>query len=266
MKRVHIEILAGTILVLLSAVILIVMAVREPQRLADYELQQGAAQIEFGAGVFEANCTRCHGSSAQGIPGLAPSLRDTAFFTERIDDVGWEGGLLGYIVSVVSTGRQVSTRPSEYVGGGSPAMPTWSDKFDGPLRDDQIRAVAAYIMNFEAYAIGEAPIPVPLSPLVDETDPVALGLAAFNAAGCVACHTVSGISAGTVGPILDGIASRAGSTVSGLSAEEYILQSIKDPNAFVVEGFTPDIMLQTFSDSLTEEQIENLLLFMLTLE
>ena len=66
MKRVHIEILAGTILVLLSAVILIVMAVREPQRLADYEIQQGAAQIEFGAGVFETNCTRCHGSSATG--------------------------------------------------------------------------------------------------------------------------------------------------------------------------------------------------------
>ncbi len=266
MKRVHIEILAGTIFVLLSSVILIVMAVREPQRLATYEIQQAAAQVEFGAGVFETNCTGCHGSSAQGIPGLAPSLRDHAFFVERIDEIGWEGELNDYIISVVSTGRQVSTRPSEYVGGGSPAMPTWSDKFDGPLRDDQIRAVAAYIMNFEDYALGLVNTPVPLAPLVDESDPVALGLAAFNGAGCAACHTVSGISTGIVGPVLDGLASRAGTTVTGLSAEEYIRQSIMDPNAFIVEGFTQDIMLQTFSESLTDEQIDNLVTFLLTLE
>lgn len=266
MKRVHIEILAGTILVLLSAVIVIIMAVREPQRLADYELQQGAAQIEFGAGVFEANCTRCHGSSAQGIPGLAPSLRDSAFFTERLDEVGWEGSLHDYIVSVVTTGRQVSTRPGEYVGGGSPAMPTWSDKFDGPLRDDQIRAVAAYIMNFEPYALGLVPTPAPLAQPIDESDPAALGLATFNQAGCAACHTVSGISTAVVGPVLDGIASRAGDTVAGLSAEEYIRQSILEPNAYIVEGFQENIMLQTFSDTLSDEQVESLITFLLTLE
>ncbi len=266
MKRVHIEILAGTILVLLSSIIIIVMAVQEPQRLADYELQQSAAKIEFGAGVYETNCTSCHGSSAQGIPGLAPSLRDEAFFTERVSEVGWEGSLNDYIVSVVSIGRQVSTRPSQYVGGGSPAMPTWSDKFDGPLRDDQIRAVAAYLMNFEAYALGLVPTPVPLAPLLDESDPVALGIAAFNAAGCIACHTVSGISTAIVGPVLDGIASRAGNTVVGLSTEEYIRQSIMEPNAFIVDGFAQDIMLQTFADTLTDEQVDNLITFMLTLE
>lgn len=266
MKRVHIEILAGTFLVLLSAVIVIIMAVREPQRLADYELQQGAAQIEFGAGVFEANCTRCHGSSAQGIPGLAPSLRDSAFFTERLAEVGWAGSLHDYIVSVVTTGRQVSTRPGEYVGGGSPAMPTWSDKFDGPLRDDQIRAVAAYIMNFEPYALGLVPTSAPLAQPIDESDPAALGLATFNQAGCVACHTVSGISTAVVGPVLDGIASRAGDTVAGLSAEEYIRQSILEPNAYIVEGFQENIMLQTFSDTLSDEQVASLITFLLTLE
>ena len=266
MKRVHIEILAGTIFVLLSSVIIIVMAIKEPQRLINYEIQQSAARIEFGAGVFEANCTRCHGSNAQGIPGLAPSLRDAAFFTQRLDEVGWAGDLNDYIVSVVTTGRQVSTRPSEYVGGGSPAMPTWSDKFDGPLRDDQIRAVAAYIMNFEAYALGLAPTAVPLGPLVDESDPVAQGLAAFNAAGCVACHTVSGISTATVGPVLDGIASRAGDRIAGLSAEEYIRESILEPNAYVVDGFTEGMMLQTFGEILTNDEIDNLITFLLTLE
>lgn len=266
MRRVHIEIFVGTLLVLLSAVILIVMAINEPQRLADYEVQQAAARIEFGAGVYEANCTRCHGTMGQGIPGLAPSLRDEAFFTERLAEVGWEGGLEDYIVSVVTTGRQVSTRPGLYVGGGSPAMPTWAEEFGGPLRPDQIAAVAAYIMNFEPYALGQVPTPVPIAEPIDESDPLALGLASFNAAGCIACHTVSGISTAAIGPSLDGLASRAGDRVAGLDAEAYIRQSILEPNAYIVEGFEPDIMLQTFAESLNDEQLDNLVAWLLTLE
>ena len=149
MKRVQLEIIVGTILVLLSAAILIVLGLREPQRLADYDVQQVADRVEFGASIFESNCTICHGSQGQGIPGVAPSLRSEEFFTERIAEIGWQVRLKDYIVSVVTVGRQVSTRPGLYVGGGTPAMPTWSEKFGGPLRDDQIRAVATFIMNFE---------------------------------------------------------------------------------------------------------------------
>jgi cytochrome c len=82
----------------------------------------------------------------------------------------------------------------------------------------------------------------------------------------VACHTVTGISTATVGPVLDGLASRAGDQVEGVSAEEYIRQSILDPNAYVVEGFTEGIMPQTFGDTLTEGQIDGLIAFLLTLE
>ena len=266
MKRVQLEIIAGTILVLLSVVIVIALAVQEPQRLADFELHQAAGKIEFGAAVFEINCTRCHGSQAQGIPGLAPSLRSREFFAERVAEVGWEGSLEDYIVSVVTVGRQVSTRPELYVGGGSPAMPTWSDAFDGPLREDQIRAVAAFIINFEPYALGEVVAPTPLAPLVDLSDPVALGRATFTEATCFACHTVSGLSEGIIGPALDGIASRAGDRVSGLSAEEYIRESILNPNAFMVEGFAEGIMLPNFGETLSEEQIDSLVAFLLTLE
>src|SRR3970040_2402435 len=128
MKRVQLEIVLGTILVLLSVAIVIVLGIREPQRLAQYELQQRAELIEFGASVFTLNCTRCHGSQEQGIAGVAPSLRDEHFFTQRVQEVGWQGSLEDYIVSVVTTGRQVSTRPQLYAGStdnprGSPPGP-----------------------------------------------------------------------------------------------------------------------------------------------
>jgi mono/diheme cytochrome c family protein len=266
MKRVQLEIILGTVFVLLSVAILIVMGVQEPQRLADYEVHQRADTIEFGASVYVTNCVTCHGTQAQGITGRAPSLRDEHFFTERLAEVGWQGGLEDYIVSVVTVGRQVSTRPELYVGGGSPAMPTWSEKFGGPLRDDQIRAVAAFIMNFEPYALGQVATAVPLLPPVDESTPEGRGQAVFFQAGCNACHTISGISNGTVGPVLDGLVSRAGEVVSGLSAEEYIRQSLLDPSAFIVEGFQDGVMPQTFGDTLSEEQINDLVAFLLTLQ
>jgi mono/diheme cytochrome c family protein len=265
MKRIQIEIILGTLLVLLSAAILIVLGIREPQRLADYEVHQRAELIEFGAAVFVNNCTRCHGTLAQGITGVAPSLRDAHFFTERLEEVGWQGGLEDYIISVVTTGRQVSTRPELYAGGGKPAMPTWSEKFGGPLRDDQIRAVAAFIMNFEPYALGQVATVEPLLPPVDESTPEGRGQVVFLQAGCNACHTISALSNGTVGPVLDGVATRAASRVAGMTAEEYIHESIVNPSAYVVEGFPDGIMPQTFAETLSEEQIADLVAFLMTL-
>ena len=268
MKRVQLEIVFGTILVLLSTAIVVILGIQEPQRMADFEVQQRAELIEFGASVFTINCTRCHGSQAQGITGIAPSLRDEYFFTQRLEEVGWQGGLEDYIVSVVTTGRQVSTRPDQYAGatGTSPVMPTWSERFGGPLRDDQIRAVAAFIMNFEPYALGQIPTVEPLVPLADESTPEGRGQAVFVQAGCNACHTISGLSTGNIGPVLDGLASQAGDTVSGLTAEEYIRQSIVEPSAYVVEGFADGLMPQTFGTTLTEEQINDLVAFLLTLQ
>ncbi len=67
-------------------------------------------------------------------------------------------------------------------------------------------------------------------------DPVEIGRTAF-AANCAACHNIT--SDTLVGPGLAGIGDRAGSTVSGLTAEDYIRQSIVEPGAFVVDGFGP---------------------------
>ncbi len=266
MKRVQLEIVLGTIFVFLSAAIVIIMGIREPQRLADYVEQQRARQIEFGAGVFSAYCTGCHATLAQGITGRAPSLRDEFFFTQRLAEVGWSGGLEEYIVAVVTAGRQVSTRPTLYAGFGKPAMPTFSEKFGGPLREDQIGAVAAFIMNFEAYALGQVPTPVPLAPLVDESTPEGRGQAVFLQNVCTACHTITGVSTGTIGPVLDGLASRAGTLVSGLSAEEYIRQSILTPSSYVVEGFQDNVMPLNFGETFSEAQLNDLIAFLLTLE
>lgn len=84
-------------------------------------------------------------------------------------------------------------------------------------------------------------------------------------AGCKTCHSLEpGVT--IVGPSLAGIASRAGERVPGLTAEEYIRQSILEPNAHVVEGFVAGTMPQDWGDGLTAEQIDQLVAYLMTLE
>lgn len=80
---------------------------------------------------------------------------------------------------------------------------------------------------------------------------------------CAACHTIVG-DAVVVGPALAGIATRAETRVPGLNASAYIEQSILDPSAYLVEGFG-DLMPKTWGTTLTGEELDALVAFLLTL-
>ena len=75
-------------------------------------------------------------------------------------------------------------------------------------------------------------------------------------AGCATCHS---LDAGVVivGPSLDGIGNRG---------EDYLKESILDPDAQLVDGFPAGTMPQVWGDELTSEQIDQLVAFMLTLK
>ena len=102
-----------------------------------------------------------------------------------------------------------------------------------------------------------------------EQDLVALGKELFHQnplgqnAGCVTCHsTEPGVQ--LVGPSLAGIATTAAERVDGMSAEDYIRQSILEPNAYTVEGF-PEGLMPAYSD-LSPEQIDALVAYLMTLK
>jgi hypothetical protein len=57
---------------------------------------------------------------------------------------------------------------------------------------------------------------------------------------------------------------RAATRIEGMSAEEYIHQSIVDPSAFVVPGFQDNIMPKTFGQQLSQTDIDNLIAYILT--
>ena len=75
----------------------------------------------------------------------------------------------------------------------------------------------------------------------DQTRPQAIdGRNLFLTKGCTSCHSLVGVSTtGQIGPDLTDLADRAGNRVEDLEAEGYIRQSVLDPEAFVVDGFSP---------------------------
>ncbi len=107
--------------------------------------------------------------------------------------------------------------------------------------------------------------PVAAAASASADDPAARGRALFSSppAICSTCHALVP-DVVVVGPSLAGVANRAGSRVSGLSAEEYLRNSILHPGDFVVPGFQ-DVMQKNFGNLLTSDQIGDLVAFLLTL-
>ena len=99
----------------------------------------------------------------------------------------------------------------------------------------------------------------------------AAGQALFNqmtintAPGCATCHSIAPGET-KVGPSLAGVASAAGSRVNGQTAEQYLRTSILDPNAYIVPGFNPGVMYQSFKTELTDKQVNDLVAYLLTLK
>jgi len=83
-------------------------------------------------------------------------------------------------------------------------------------------------------------------------------------AGCRICHSLHS-EVFLVGLSFASVATRAAERIAGMPPEEYIGQSILDPNAYIVEGFS-NVQTMNFGDQLNEAQINDLIAFLMPLE
>jgi cytochrome c oxidase subunit II len=81
--------------------------------------------------------------------------------------------------------------------------------------------------------------------------------------GCGACHTLADAgTTSTTGPNLDELAADARRYGEGKSLEEYVRESILDPDAVVVEGFSAGTMPKNYEDQLSPEEIDALVQYL----
>jgi mono/diheme cytochrome c family protein len=239
------RILVGLIAVLISISSVIYVGINEPDRQDEFKQAFHGRTVETGAALYAEYCSTCHGIKGEGIEGRAPTLNSQYFFEQRLDELGYQGSLESYVKLTVAGGR-----PAMSTSGPWPEnMPTWSEDFGGPMRNDQVDAVTAYVVSWAESApdTGAEPTPVP------GDTPEERGENLFQGMGCVGCHVING-QGGAVGPDL--------TNVYGEQGENYVRQSILTPNAVIAEGFQPDIMPQNFGDRLSEESLNDIIAYL----
>jgi hypothetical protein len=92
-------------------------------------------------------------------------------------------------------------------------------------------------------------------------------------AGCAGCHAIPGVPAamGSIGPNLANIGVDGADRKPGYTAEEYILESIRTPNEFLapecpIGPCMANIMPQNLTQTLTAEEIDMLVAYLVTLQ
>jgi mono/diheme cytochrome c family protein len=103
-------------------------AVETTRRDRAFEARE-TALVSTGTQLWRLNCASCHGQNGQGVE--APALNSQQFLTGSSDE---------QIHRIVAAGITGS------------AMPAWWDEFGGPLTDDQIAAIVAFLRSLEATA------------------------------------------------------------------------------------------------------------------
>jgi mono/diheme cytochrome c family protein len=191
--------------------------------------------LSNGKALFTERCGSCHILGRAGTQGRTGPDLDAAFRTALADGMNRET-----VEGIVH--RQIlhpnSKMPADIVTG------------------DDARDVAAYV-GFAAARSGEDQGALAQAGLAGATT----GDQIFTAAGCGACHTLAKANAtATVGPSLEDLAQAAEG--QGGSPEDFVRESIVDPDAVVAEGYQAGVM-PAFEGRLTDEQLNALVEYLL---
>lgn len=303
-----VRIIAGLVSLLVMLSVCSIIAITDQTQLNARDTSFKARSIEAGAKVYALQCARCHGPKGEGVEALGPSLASQAFVGQivieesplglqsikqdvkstRLEQLGWIGSLKDYIKGVTAAGIPVKSSNVWDVN-----HPTFSNRYGGPLRDDQIDDVANFIVNFGLKPLaddqavlppapGEGGAPKPTAvPLTPEQE---AGKAVYEKAGCTACHAIRGVgNQGAVGPNLSKIGADSDKIVTGddyktkvkdqpavTTGEEYIRQSILHPNSYIYPdcpaGPCPaGVMPAIYEQQLKPDELNNLVSYLNTL-
>ena len=264
-------------LLIISGLLLTGYAFVEPKRQEEALARQERIGIERGIENYTTLCMGCHNVDGTGavVPGVTPQLVAPALNRPDMhpdpNDKDAYTAQYNFVNKTIHRGRT-----------GTP-MPAWGRTDGGPLLDEQIHELTLLITkgnmkiegNKTAWEVTSEVAkekiahgsPEPRTPSIDIaslTPDQAAGAKIFTGkGGCIGCHN-AGSGGGATGPNLSHIATTAATRKPPLTAEQYISESIHDPQAYVVAGYPP--IMPSFRGTLTEDEINQVVAFLMTKE
>jgi cytochrome c oxidase subunit II len=138
-------------------------------------------------------------------------------------------------------------------------FPVYCAEYCGTAHSDMLTRVVVHSPEGFQSWVAEEIKKIESMPLVD------LGVLTFNQSGCSTCHSIDGSQ--KVGPTFKGLFGKQ-EKITGLGAlgvdENYLRESILEPQSKIVEGFPPS--MPTFKGQLSDRRISGLIEYIKTLE
>jgi len=192
--------------------------------------------LTTGKALFTQKCGSCHTLARAGTQGQTGPNLDAAF-RAALDKGISRDTVEGIVHRQILHPRRNSVMPADLVTG------------------EEAKDVAAYV-GYASHRAGQDSGALAEAGLAGATT----GEQIFTAAGCAGCHTLSKAGAtGNIGPSLNDLASSP--DIKG-SPEDYVRQSVLQPDAVVVSGFQAGIM-PSFQGKLSDKQIQALVQYLL---
>ncbi len=239
---------------------------------SDIQVSKSRPASYRGAELFQERCSGCHSLTAAASNGSASNVRtrlrtNGPNFNVRkesavrvkfaIENGGFSGAIMPQNIVVGSDADLVAAFVAKYAGqdvkapiGPAPATTTQPPAPQAP-------AAPAPTTPAPAPAAQAPPPPRTTAPTKPSApSQAAAGAAVFTSAGCGACHTFAPAgSKGQVGPNL---------TTIGKKGKAFIRTSIVKPGAVITKGYPPNVMPATFGQSLSKQQIDQLVAYLLS--
>ena len=194
--------------------------------------------LSNGKAQFVEKCGSCHVLGRAATAGTQGPSLDKAFQTALADGMDRDT-VEGIVHKQILHPRKNSSMPAGLVTG------------------DNARDVSSYVA-FAAAKTGDDSGALASAGLAQAKT----GEQLFTAAGCAGCHTFAPAgSNGTIGPNLDDLAAAAGEREPGTSAEDYVRESLTQPDAVIAPGFGNT--MPSFEGRLTDEQLQALVDYLL---
>jgi mono/diheme cytochrome c family protein len=187
----------ATIFMFASAVLSLYIWFTEMEGMAVRNERIEGQKLAKGAFDYESNCARCHGMVGEGISGtrinfLYVKREDGTEEGTLIDEGRWYGTdqvkekygtLRNYIEATSSSGLRGTQ------------MLAWSERYGGPLRDDQLENIATFIMSWQGNIPDGAQSSAidyqqaEIAKVMEGDDPLEVGQAVYDNI-CSSCHTL----------------------------------------------------------------------------
>ncbi len=162
---------AGLVLTILAIIGFTVFWLQDTTRLAKAADSLNRERVSAGAKIYQAQCVSCHGSQGEGGVGMV--LNSKQLLKSTPDEV---------FFSLIRSGVP------------NTKMPAWSIQFGGPLTDEDVRNVVAFIRNWEPKAPDIQP--VVFTPSAER------GAVLFDST-CALCHGENGKGGKTAAPAIN---------------------------------------------------------------